>query len=77
MCLYHKGEFTINLVISISASKLTNVSKSAEFQLPESAASLDFPELDHVGHSFEVEGAISRSVVPYLSPSGRDFRRAQ
>ncbi|KAL2839637.1 hypothetical protein BJY01DRAFT_250366 [Aspergillus pseudoustus] len=51
---------------SISAPKLTNVSESAKFQLPDSAASLDFPELNHVAHSLEVEGAIARIHVPSL-----------
>ncbi|KAL3459725.1 hypothetical protein BJX64DRAFT_278958 [Aspergillus heterothallicus] len=51
---------------SISAPKLATVNSSAEFQLPESPASLDLPALNHVGNSFEAEGSVSSIHLPSL-----------
>ncbi|KAL2822105.1 hypothetical protein BJX63DRAFT_378113 [Aspergillus granulosus] len=59
---------------SISAPKLTNLSTSAEFQLPESLASLNFLELDHIGESFEAEGTISSIHVPSLHNTTASFK---
>ncbi|KAL4870415.1 hypothetical protein BDV12DRAFT_57860 [Aspergillus spectabilis] len=61
-----EGLFIAGKTASISAPKLTTVSTSAIFQLPEFPASLNFPELDFVGEEFEAEGAISSIDMPSL-----------